>query len=263
VQSCDIFFYNVGKRLGIDRIAYYAVQLGLGRKTGIDLPGEEAGLMPSEEWKQRVFHQKWYPGETISVAIGQGAIITTPLQLARAIGGIATGGVFKEPHLLMTAKPVPEERFPLSEDTTEKVTQAMFGVVNEGGTAAGVRLEGVEFCGKTGSAQVISAEGLKRAGRQRRFSDNAWFVGYAPRRNPEIVVAVLIEGGEHGASAAAPVARDIIKAYYDKKSRRSQQQYTVEYKRYEFNADPRLAEAQPAGKPEFRPQDQSPAEPAR
>jgi len=263
VQSCDIFFYNVGKRLGIDRIAYYAVRLGLGRKTGIDLPGEEAGLMPSEEWKQRVFHQKWYPGETISVAIGQGAIVTTPLQLAHAIGGIATGGVFKEPHLLLTAKPVPEERFPLSEDTTEKITQAMFGVVNEGGTAAGVRLEGVELCGKTGSAQVISAEGLKRAGRQRRFSDNAWFVGYAPRRNPEIVVAVLVEGGEHGASAAAPVARDIIKAYYDKKSRRSQQQYTVEYKRYEFNADPLLAEAQPAGKPEFRPPDQNPAEPAR
>ncbi len=246
VQSCDVFFYNVGKRLGIDRMAYYAVQLGLGRKTGIDLPGEEAGLMPSEEWKQRVFHQKWYPGETISVAIGQGAVVATPLQLARAIGGIAMGGVFKQPHLLMTSQPVPEERFSLSEDTTEKVTQAMFGVVNEGGTGAGVRLEGIELCGKTGSAQVISAEGLKRAGRQQRFSDNAWFVGYAPRRNPEIVVAVLIEQGEHGASAAAPVARDVIKAYYDKKARRNQQQYTVEYKRFEFNPDPLVAEAQHA-----------------
>jgi len=258
VQSCDVFFYNVGKRLGIDRIAYYASQLGLGRKTGIDLPSEEAGLMPSAEWKQRVFRQKWYPGETISVAIGQGAVVATPLQLAHTLSGIAMGGTFKRPHLLMSSKPAPEERFPLSEDTTEKVTQAMFGVVNEGGTAAGVRLEGIELCGKTGSAQVISAEGLKRAGRQRRFSDNAWFVGYAPRRNPEIVVAVLVEGGQHGASAAAPVARDVIKAYYDKKAKRNQQQYTVEYKRYAFDDEPLLAEAQPASRPPGRPQEHKP-----
>ncbi len=210
--------------------------------------------MPSEEWKQRVFHQKWYPGETISVAVGQGAVTTTPLQLARVIGGIAMGGIFKQPHLLMSAGPVPEQRFPLAEDTTEKVTQAMFGVVNEGGTAAGVRLEGIELCGKTGSAQVISAEGLKRAGRQRRFSDNAWFIGYAPRRNPEIVVAVLVEEGQHGASVAAPVARDVIKAYYDKKSRRGQQQYTVEYKRLEISPEASLAQAQPAARPESRPQ---------
>jgi penicillin-binding protein 2 len=122
----------------------------------------------------------------------------------------------------------------------------MFGVVNEGGTAAGVHLEGIELCGKTGSAQVISAEGLKRAGNQKRFSDNAWFVGYAPRRHPEIVVAVLVEGGEHGASAAAPVARDVIKAYYDKKTKRNQQQYTVEYKRYDFGSEPLVSAGQPA-----------------
>ena len=257
VQSCDVFFYNVGKRLGIDRISYYALQMGLGRKTGIDLPAEESGLIPSEEWKQRVFHQKWYPGETISVSVGQGAVTATPLQLARAIGGIAMGGIFKQPHLLMTTGTPPEQDFSLSEETTEKVTQAMFGVVNEGGTAAGVRLQGVEFCGKTGSAQVISAEGLKRAGRQRRFSDNAWFVGYAPRRNPEIVVAVLVEEGEHGASAAAPVARDVIKAYYEKKAKRSQKQYTVEYKRYEINPEPTVAEAQAAARP--APRSQEPA----
>jgi len=261
VQSCDVFFYNVGKRLGIDRISYYALQMGLGRKTGIDLPAEESGLIPSEEWKQRVFHQKWYPGETISVSVGQGAVTATPLQLARAIGGIAMGGIFKQPHLLMTTGTPPEQKFSLSEETTEKVTQAMFGVVNEGGTAAGVRLEGVEFCGKTGSAQVISAEGLKRAGRQRRFSDNAWFVGYAPRRNPEIVVAVLVEEGEHGASAAAPVARDVIKAYYEKKAKRSQKQYTVEYKRYEINPEPTVAEAQAAARP--APRSQEPAAASR
>ena len=259
VQSCDVFFYNVGKRLGIDRISYYAAQLGLGRRTGIDLPAEESGLMPSEEWKQRVFHQKWYPGETISVAIGQGAVVTTPLQLARTLGGIAMGGDFKQPHLLIAPASVPEQRFPLREDTTEKITQAMYGVVNEGGTAAGVRLEGIELCGKTGSAQVISGEGLKRAGRQHQFKDNAWFVGYAPRRHPEIVVSVLVQEGEHGASAAAPIARDVIKAYYDKKSQRNQKQYTVEYKRYEINRDPALAQAQPTGRREPRPQEPNPA----
>ena len=247
VHSCDVFFYNVGMRLGIDRIAYYGAKFGLGRKTGIDLPSEQAGLVPSEEWKQRVFHQKWYPGETISVAIGQGATMTTPLQIAHTVGGIALGGIFKQPHLLLHAKNVGEERFPLSEETTEKVTQAMWGVVNEGGTAAASRLEGIEFSGKTGSAQVISSEGLKRAGKQKKFKDNAWFVGYAPRRNPEIVVSVLVEEGEHGASVAAPIARDIIKAYYDKKARRSQQQYAVEYKGNEI--PPSLAGLQAPLKP--------------
>src|SRR5262249_39660208 len=214
--------------------------------------------------------QRWYPGETISVAIGQGAVVATPVQLARTIGGIALGGAFAEPHLLMTSKPTQDLRFPLSEDTTEKVTQAMFGVVNEGGTAAGVHLEGIELCGKTGSAQVISAEGLKRTGKQKRFSDNAWFVGYAPRRQPEIVVAVLVEGGEHGASAAAPVARDVIKAYYDKKAKRNQQQYTVEYKRYDLGSEPLVAARQPvlpaggtaAAEAEPRTKATKPAEPA-
>jgi penicillin-binding protein 2 len=252
VHSCDIFFYNLGKRLGIDRISYYATQLGLGRRTGIDLPGEQEGLIPSEEWKERVFKQKWYPGETISVAVGQGAVTTTPLQLAHTIGGIAMGGVFKQPHLLLDAKKVAEERFAISEDTTEKVTQAMFGVVNEGGgTAYASHLQGIEFCGKTGSAQVISGEGRQRVGKGvRAYKDNAWFVGYAPRRNPEIVVAVLVQSGEHGATAAAPVARDIIKAYYDKRSRKEQKQLTVELRRYDAEqaATPeRLAGAVVAG----------------
>jgi len=253
VQSCDIFFYEAGKRLGIDRISYYAYQLGLGRKTGIDLPSEESGLVPSEDWKKRVLKQPWYPGETISVAIGQGATTTTPLQLAMTIGGIASGGVFKQPHLLKTKQNVPDFRFPLAEHTTEIITNAMYGVVNnEGGTAAASRLEGIEFCGKTGSSQLISNEGRKRIGGGRRFTDNAWFVGYAPRRNPEIVVAVLVEHGEHGSTAAAPVARDIIKRYYEKKSQRGQQQYTVEYKRFEVEPDSVLAQVKPAGKIELR-----------
>jgi penicillin-binding protein 2 len=230
LESCDIFFYNVGMRLGIDRLSYYAGKLGLGRKTGIDLPEELPGLMPSAEWVERVFHRKWYAGETISVATGQGAVTTTPLQLARMIGGIAMGGVFKQPHLLKDAPNVGEERFALSEPTVEKITDAMYGVVNEeGGTARNVRLPGIEVSGKSGTAQVIGYATRERFGKQKKFEDNAWFVGYAPRRNPEIVVAVLVqESGKHGGEEAGPVVKDILKAYYDKKNKKNQGQVTAE-----------------------------------
>jgi len=232
LESCDIFFYNVGMRLGIDRLSYYGTKLGLGHKTGIDLPSEEPGLMPSAEWAERVFHRKWYAGETISVSTGQGAVTTTPLQLARTIGGIAMGGVFKQPHLLKDAPNVGEERFALSEPTVEKITDAMYGVVNEeGGTARNVRLPGIEVSGKSGTAQVIGYATREKFGKQKKFEDNAWFVGYAPRRNPEIVVAVLVqESGKHGGEAAGPVVKDIIKVYYDKKNKKSQGQYTAESK---------------------------------
>jgi len=237
VQSCDIFFYNLGKRLGIDRIAYYASHLGLGRKTGIDLPGEQEGLVPSEQWKESVYKQQWYPGETISVAIGQGATTVTPLQLAYMVAGVAEGGKFYRPHLLLGETKTVEADFPISDDTVEQVSQGMYGVVNEeNGTAHAAHLEGIEFCGKTGSAQLISNEGKSRAGHVGKdLSDNAWFVGFAPRRNPEIVVSVLVQHGVHGATAAAPVARDIIKAYYDKKSALEKKQFTVELKHYDVD----------------------------
>src|SRR5215470_10002648 len=219
-QSCDVFFYTIGPKLGIDKISYYASGLGLGHRTGVDLPSEEAGLMPSEEWVQRVFHRRWYPGETVSVAVGQGAVTTTPLQLARLIGGIASGGVFKQPHMLKDAPSVGEERFPLADTTVEKITSDMWGVVNGGGTGAGLKLQGIDFSGKSGTAQVIGYAARDRIGKQKKFLDNAWFVGYAPRRNPEIVVSVLVqESGQHGGEAAGPVVRDIVKAYYDKKNR--------------------------------------------
>ena len=232
LDSCDIFFYNVGMKLGIDRLAYYATKMGIGHKTGIDLPSEEPGLMPSQEWVERVFHRKWYAGETISVSTGQGAVTTTPLQLARTIGGIAMGGVFKQPHLLKDAQNVGEERFGISEPTVQKITDAMYGVVNDGGTGASLKLAGVELSGKSGTAQVIGYSARDRVGKQKKFEDNAWFVGYAPRRNPEIVVAVLVqESGQHGGTASGPVVRDIIKAYYDKKNKKTQGQVTVENKR--------------------------------
>ena len=232
LESCDVFFYNVGMRLGIDRLSYYGTKLGLGHKTGIDLPEELPGLMPSAEWVARVFHRKWYAGETISVSTGQGAVTTTPLQLARMIGGIAMGGVFKQPHMLKDAPSVGEERYALSEPTVEKITDGMYGVVNEeGGTARNVRLPGIELSGKSGTAQVIGYAARDRFGKQKKFEDNAWFVGYAPRRNPEIVVAVLVqESGKHGGEAAGPVVREVIKAYYDKKNRKMQGQFTAENK---------------------------------
>jgi penicillin-binding protein 2 len=218
-HSCDIFFYTIGMRMGIDVISHYASSLGMGHKTGIDLPSEESGLMPSEDWVQRVFHRKWYAGETISVAIGQGAVTATPVQMARVIAGIASGGVFIQPHLLKNFPNPHVDKFPLSENTVEKVTDGMYGVVNEaGGTASHLKLENVEFSGKSGTAQIIGYDLRDRLGKQKQFKDNAWFVGYAPKRNPEIVVAVLVQAGGHGAEAAAPVARDIIKAYYDKKN---------------------------------------------
>src|SRR5262245_53996988 len=220
LKSCDVFFYTVGMKMGIDRLSYYGDKLGIGHKTGIDLPSEETGLMPSEQWVERVFHRKWYAGEAISVAIGQGAVTTTPVQLARLIGGIASGGVFKQPHMLKDVKDVPEERVPLSEHTIERITDAMYGVVNEpGGTGGRLKLTGIELSGKSGTAQVIGYNKMALVRKGTKFADNAWFVGYAPKRNPEICVAVLVqESGQHGGEAAGPVVRDIVKAYYDKKN---------------------------------------------
>jgi len=166
------------------------------------------------------------------VATGQGAVTTTPLQLARMIGGIASGGVFMQPHMLKDAPNVKEERFPISEHTIEEITDAMYGVVNEPhGTGGQLKLTGIEFSGKSGTAQVIGYDTRARVGKQKKFEDNAWFVGYAPRRNPEIVVSVLVqESGKHGGEAAGPVVRDVIKAYYDKKNKKTQGQYTAETK---------------------------------
>src|SRR5438477_7146006 len=230
LKSCDVFFYTVGMKLGIDRLAYYGDLFGIGHRTGIDLPSEEPGLMPSEPWVERAFHRKWYAGETISVAIGQGAVTTTPLQLARMIGGIASGGLFKQPHLLKDAQNVGDERFKISEPTVEKVTEAMYGVVNEpGGTGGHLKLAALELSGKSGTAQVIGYATRDRLGKQKTFEDNAWFVGYEPKRNPEIVVAVLVqESGQHGGTASGPVARDIVKAYYDKKNRKTQGTVTAD-----------------------------------
>lgn len=218
VHSCDTYFYTLANKLGIDTIAQYAELAGLGHRTGIDLPHEAEGIMPSTRWKARLYRQKWYAGETISVGIGQGAVAVTPLQLARAIGGIAVGGVWRTPHLVagLTSAAIDGH---LNPENVATVVSGMFGVVNEGGTGTSARLPGLQVCGKTGTAQVASNALAKRS-HASGLKDNAWFVGFAPREAPEIVVVALLENsGKHG-SAAAPIVRDVIKAYFDKKSRR-------------------------------------------
>lgn len=230
-QSCDTFFYTLAERLGIEKIAKWAMMLGLGRKTGVDLPNEVSGVMPSEEWKIKNYRQKWYAGETISVGIGQGAVAVTPIQLARAIGAITTGGSLFRPHVVAYDQLPPEYKNASGNDTPElthiplnpqnwiTITDAMAGVVNPQGTAAAAHLQGVDFAGKTGSAQVVSNTFRKsKAGASSSFKDNGWFVGVTPRRNPEIVVALLIEQGEHG-PIAAQLASKVIKAFVEKQRR--------------------------------------------
>ena len=218
-QSCDVYFYNVGIKTGIDNLSFYGDMVGFGHATGIDLPNEASGLMPSEKWKIRTQRQKWYPGDTPSVAIGQGAVTVTPIQLARAIGGVAIGGTWEHPHLVKNPqKKQPADHWALSPDNVKRVINGMYGVVNEGGTGVRARLPGINVCGKTGSAQIASNEFVKSGKAGPEYRDNAWFVGFAPCEAPEIVVVAYFEHGLHG-KLAAPIARDVLKAYFDKKAR--------------------------------------------
>jgi penicillin-binding protein 2 len=229
-QSCDTFFYTLAEKLGIERIAKYATMFGLGQKTGIDLPQEVSGVMPSEEWKIRNFKEKWFAGETISVGIGQGSVAVSPVQLARALGGIASGGVLVRPHVAfpdglppnMLPASIDEARVPIDPKNWELITDAMAEVTNVGGTAAASHLEGIDFAGKTGTAQTISAAAkAKVQGSKARFKNNAWFVGVEPRRNPEIVICALLEQGDEGPVAARVVSK-VIKAYVEKQRRQPQ-----------------------------------------
>ena len=217
-QSCDTYFYNVGVKMGIDDISYYGQMVGYGAKTGVDLPNEASGTMGSQEWKLRTQREKWYGGDTVSISIGQGYLTVTPLQMARAIGGLAIGGVWHTPHFLLNFKDDKPKEWTLNPDNVQTVVSGMFGVVNEGGTGGGAKIPGVNVCGKTGTAQTASADYLKA---HKDIKDNSWFVAFAPCEKPEIVVSVLWEGGEWGKNSA-PVARDVIKSYLDKKARNAE-----------------------------------------
>jgi len=230
-QSCDVFFYTLANKMGIDRIAKYATDFGLGQKTGIDLPNEVSGVMPSEEWKIRNFKQKWFAGETISVGIGQGAIAITPVQLLRAISTISMGGRMVVPHVINpvdmppgyveAARYTEVKQVPIDPNGWNFITDAMSRVLLPEGTAPSAHVPGIDIAGKTGSTQVVSLALRAKAKNQDDFAQNGWFVGFTPRRNPDIVVCVLFQGGEHG-RLAARLATQVIKAYVDKQHRTPQ-----------------------------------------
>jgi len=227
-QSCDVFFYTLAEKLGIDRIAKYATELGLGQKTGIDLPNEVSGVMPSEEWKIKNFKQKWFAGETISVGIGQGAVAITPVQLLRAISAISMGGRMVVPHVInptdMPPGYVEAEHYmevknvPIDPNGWTFITDALSRVLLPEGTAPSARIPGIDIAGKTGSAQIVSLATRARFKNSDDLAQNGWFVGFTPRRNPDIVVCVLFQGGEHG-RLAARLATQVIKAYVEKQRR--------------------------------------------
>ena len=227
--SCDVFYYTLAQRLGINTIARYATEFGLGQRTGIDLPEEAAGTIPSEQWAMKNFHRKWYAGETISVGIGQGAVAATPMQMARALSGIASGGALRRPHVVFPDQIPGDQRqaflesFPGSGDRTvplrpenwQTITEGMAATTSGSGTAYASHLEGIDFAGKTGTAQVMSHDALARTGKGKKTQPNSWFVGIAPRRNPDIVVGVLWENGDWG-SNSAKLAAQVINAFVEK-----------------------------------------------
>jgi penicillin-binding protein 2 len=227
-QSCDVFFYTLAEKLGIDRIAKYATALGLGQKTGIDLPNEVSGVMPSEEWKIHNFKQKWFAGETISVGIGQGAVAITPVQLMRAVSAISMGGHMVVPHVINPADLPPGfvqaqnmtevKSVPIDPNGWTFITDALSRVLLPEGTAPSAHIPGIDIAGKTGSAQIVSLALRAKHQNSAEFAQNGWFVGFTPRRNPDIIVCVLFEGGEHG-KLAARLATQVIKAYVDKQQR--------------------------------------------
>lgn len=224
VHSCNIYFYEVGRRLGIERINEWSRRFGLGAPTGLDLDKEMPGLAPSPAWKKARFHQPWHEGETILVSIGQSYNLATPIQMARVVAAIANGGTVYKPYvvekvespageILYRAQPEVQSRLGASPATLEAVRQSLVGVVNDG-TAKAARLPNIQVAGKTGTAQVVAIDrDNPKKKRSRRMQDHAWFVAYAPAADPQVAVAVLVEHGGHGGEDAAPLARRVIKAH--------------------------------------------------
>jgi penicillin-binding protein 2 len=229
-ESCDVYFYQVGQKVGVDRIAYWARVYGLGQPTGIAIGQENRGLVPTSEWKLRRFGIPWLQGETLSIAIGQGYNLVTPLQMAVLVAAVGNGGTRYRPLILDTIKtaegvtvhqeaPVVAGTVTIAPETLELVRRGLFEVVQaRHGTAYWTRLKKFQISGKTGTAQLVSrATGDEQAEEdgEAPIKDHAWFVAYAPSEAPRIAVSVIVEHGEHGSSAAAPIARDMIRAYLE------------------------------------------------
>lgn len=215
-NSCNVFFYNMGQRLGIDKLNHYATMFGLGEKTDIDLPGELTGLVPSQEWKRRTFNQVWFPGDNINLAIGQGYLLTTPFQIHNMLCIITNdGNVYRQYHVdrivsqsgdvIKRYEPEIIRKVNVSADTFRVVKEGMKKVVEEG-TGFNARIEGLSLAGKTGTAQNPQGE------------NHGWFVGFAPFQNPEICITVFVEHGGDGSQSAAPIAGEIIKYYFLQKN---------------------------------------------
>lgn len=233
VQSCDTYFYNTGMRLGVDKIAQYSQMFGLGQKTGVGLPGENPGLIPTSKWKKQATGIPWQKGETLSISIGQGFDLASPLQMALAYSAIGNGGKLWQPYVVRRIEGSSLEEVDEIKSTLERtitidprhfqaVQKGLLGVVEEGrGTAHGIKDKDVLIAGKTGTAQVVRlAEGANRKAAAKSAKaheqDHAWFVGYAPADNPQIVVCAFVEHGGHGSSAAAPLVQKVILSYFGK-----------------------------------------------
>lgn len=230
IHSCDVYFYELGNRLGIDTIAKYARMFGLGEKTGIGINHEDDGLVPDSQWKERMFNVPWVGGETLSVAVGQGFLTVTPIQMAVMLSALVNGGrVLKanivkrvenyKGEVLMETAVKERKRVDIKKDIMDIVKEALFGVVNvKGGTGYWmVRSNKVQIAGKTGTAQVIRLESAKKDVEE--HGDHAWFIAFAPYEKPKIVVSVLVEHGGHGSSAAGPIAKRIIEGYFSEEEK--------------------------------------------
>jgi penicillin-binding protein 2 len=270
-QSCDVYFYTVANMLGVDRINKWATLLGLGVKSGIDLPNEVTGLVPSTTWKREVRHEKWYAGETISVGIGQGAVAVTPVSMAVYMATLANGGTRITPHLVKAVdegggwKPVPtpepQSTFEIDPVKLQAIRDGMWAVVNGGGTGGRARVEGKDIAGKTGTAQVISNQGRAAARGKRDLRDNGWFAFFAPRDNPQVAGIVFLEHGMHGPNAAA-VAHHILDTFFAKQDGRPLPAAPTREMRLDFSdpmgggpreyPDPPALPDEPSGPPEAR-----------
>jgi penicillin-binding protein 2 len=230
-QSCNGYFYRLSEKLGISDLAKYAMSYGLGRKTGINLPNEEPGLIPTEEWKRKTFGEKWYPSETADAAIGQGFVSVTPLQLVNMVSAIANGGTLYKPMLVKEIrdsddrvvkvfKPEIIRKIPIKEENLKIIRRGMWAVVNEEhGTGSKARIEGLDIAGKTGTAQVIKLKSkIKPKMLPEKYRDHAWFVSFAPVDDPKIAMVVFVEHGLKGGDAAAPIAKIIYEGIFNKNS---------------------------------------------
>ena len=229
VESCDVYFYQVGQRLGVDRIAEWAHLLGLGRNSGIELDNEHPGVIPSSAWKQKRFHERWYPAETLSVAIGQGYVSVTPIQMAQLVAEVGNSGVRYKPHFVKQIEALDGQvikAYPPEVEATLKIDPLALDTLRDGlcdvveapnGTAHKAKLANVIMCGKTGTAQVVKQAAGARTKEEdlpERYRDHGWFVAFAPKEHPTIAIACVIEHAGHSGSTAAPVVHDVMQKFF-------------------------------------------------